>query len=254
MLNGKHFLLIGIIVVVGFIAFMAIDSSSRAAQTTIALAAGNAGCGPSGCTGMPIGASNVKEFIVVASKFKFEPSTLTVNKGDRVRLTLKSADVSHGLGISEFGVNLAVGAGEQKTMEFTADKEGTFNFACSVYCGSGHLEMSGKLIVKGAGSAQADGSGQALQPSAAVQQVTLRATPYGYDNPTIRVKAGQPVKFDFSADPQSGCGRQVIIDNVGINLVSKNGETVSATFTPPKPGTYKFHCSMNMFRGELIAV
>lgn len=249
MVNVKHLFIFAGVAVLAFIAFMAMNSAAPSA------------CGPEGCAGMDIGDANAKEFVVVASKYKFEPSTITVNKGDRVRLTLKSADVSHGIWIREFGVNLAADAGGQKTIEFVADKEGTFNFDCSVYCGEGHLEMSGRLVVNGAGSQQAGGTradggqgGIQAQPSGSVQQVFLRATAYGYDKPTITVKAGQPVKFDFSADPQSGCGRQVIIDNVGVNLISRNGETVSATFTPPTPGTYKFHCSMNMFRGELIAV
>ena len=87
-----------------------------------------------------------------------------------------------------------------------------------------------------------------------VQEVAVRALASGgYDNPTVAVKAGQAVKFDFSADPRSGCGRQLIIDNVGVNLVSRNGETVSATFTPKTPGQYNFHCGMNMFRGVLVA-
>jgi len=99
----------------------------------------------------------------------------------------------------------------------------------------------------GAGSANA-GAG-----NLAVQSVTLRATPSGYDKASITVKAGVPVKFDFSADPNAGCGRQIIIDRVGVNLISRSGETVSATFTPPTPGQYAYHCSMNMFRGMLIA-
>lgn len=86
------------------------------------------------------------------------------------------------------------------------------------------------------------------------QEVAVRALASGgYDHPTVNVKAGSPVKFDFSADPRSGCGRQLIIDNVGVNLVSRNGETVSATFTPKTPGEYRFHCGMNMFRGVLVA-
>ena len=97
------------------------------------------------------------------------------------------------------------------------------------------------------GSSGGSGNGE-------VQTVTLRATAYGYDKDTITVKAGQPVKFDFSADPGAGCGRQVIIDNVGVNLVSRNGETVSATFTPKTAGEYGFHCGMYMFRGKLLAV
>jgi len=87
-----------------------------------------------------------------------------------------------------------------------------------------------------------------------VQEVSLRALGTGlYDKSTINVKAGQMVKFDFSAEPSAGCGRQLIIDKVGVNLVSRNGETVTATFTPPSPGNYNYHCGMNMFRGVLVA-
>lgn len=94
---------------------------------------------------------------------------------------------------------------------------------------------------------------QSSPPSTETQVVKLHASAYGYDRPSITVKAGQPVLFQFSADANAGCGRQVIIDNVGVNLVSRNGETVSATFTPPSPGQYGFHCGMYMFRGVLIA-
>ncbi|MFA6489401.1 MAG: cupredoxin domain-containing protein [Candidatus Micrarchaeia archaeon] len=97
-------------------------------------------------------------------------------------------------------------------------------------------------------------AGEQVQAGAQVQEVAVRALASGgYDNPTVNVKAGLPVKFDFSADPRSGCGRQLIIDNVGVNLVSRNGETVSATFTPKTAGQYNFHCGMNMFRGVLVA-
>ena len=32
-------------------------------------------------------------------------------------------------------------------VEFTADKAGTFNFYCNNYCGQGHPDMSGVLVV-----------------------------------------------------------------------------------------------------------
>jgi cytochrome c oxidase subunit 2 len=239
-----------------FVAFMAFSAWSRPAFAANAQAYGNgadsgggAACGPQGCGGMALGDSSLKEFVIKATKFAFSPSTITVNRGDRVRLTLQNVEGVHGLSISEFRVNLQPAAGQSQTVEFTADKAGTFNFACTVYCGSGHLKMSGKLVVNDASGAQA----QAPAPAQSVQQVSLYASPYGYDKPSINVKAGQPVKFDFSADPNAGCGRQLIIDNVGVNLVSRSGETVSATFTPPSPGVYRYHCSMNMFRGQLVA-
>ena len=96
----------------------------------------------------PPSASNVKEFTIVAKQFSFEPNTITVKTGDLVRLRVKSVDVAHGIGISEFGVNELLSPGEEKTVEFTASKPGTFTIFCSVLCGSGHSGMRGTLIVE----------------------------------------------------------------------------------------------------------
>lgn len=90
----------------------------------------------------------VKAFNVVARQWSFEPNTITINKGDTVRLSVKSVDVTHGLAISDFNVNKNLEPGQTTTIEFVADKVGTFSFACSVFCGSGHGGMRGTLIVK----------------------------------------------------------------------------------------------------------
>ena len=89
-----------------------------------------------------------KEFKIVAKQFSFEPESIEVDKGDKVRLIVTSADVPHGFAILEYGINERLNPGEHVTIEFTADKEGTFTAFCSVFCGSGHLGMKGKLIVK----------------------------------------------------------------------------------------------------------
>ena len=90
----------------------------------------------------------VKEFDITAKKFEFIPSAITVNKGDKVKLNVKSIDVAHGFSISEFKINENIKPGVTKTIEFAADKAGEFTFFCSVYCGTGHKSMKGKLIVE----------------------------------------------------------------------------------------------------------
>ncbi|MBI2656817.1 cupredoxin domain-containing protein [Candidatus Woesearchaeota archaeon] len=92
--------------------------------------------------------NNVKEFKITAKQFQFEPSTIEVNKGDKVRLVITSIDVPHGFAIPEYGINQRLDPGKPATIEFTADKEGTFTTFCSVFCGSGHINMKGKLVVK----------------------------------------------------------------------------------------------------------
>ncbi|MBI2558544.1 cupredoxin domain-containing protein [Candidatus Woesearchaeota archaeon] len=91
---------------------------------------------------------NVKEFKITAKQFSFTPSTIEVNKGDKVRLIVTSMDVPHGIAIKEYGINERLEVGKPVTIEFTADKEGTFTAYCSVFCGSGHSGMKGNLIVK----------------------------------------------------------------------------------------------------------
>ena len=90
----------------------------------------------------------VKEFRITSKQFAFEPSTIEVNKGDKVKLIVTSVDVPHGIAIPEYGINERLDPGKPVTIEFTADKEGTFTTFCSVFCGSGHSNMKGKIIVK----------------------------------------------------------------------------------------------------------
>lgn len=92
--------------------------------------------------------TRVKTIDVIASQFEFEPSTISVVEGDTVRLRIRSADRTHGIGIKAFRVkSLIPRAGETITVEFVAGRVGRFDITCSEYCGTGHREMKGKLVV-----------------------------------------------------------------------------------------------------------
>jgi cytochrome c oxidase subunit 2 len=94
------------------------------------------------------GIEEIKAFDVTASQFQFEPLTITVVEGDRVRLRLRSADRTHGIGIKAFRVKTLIPkTGEIVTVEFVADRAGTFDIVCSEYCGAGHSAMKGRLVV-----------------------------------------------------------------------------------------------------------
>ena len=79
---------------------------------------------------------------VTAKQFSFEPSEITVKKGEPVVLVIKSADVAHGLRFRELNLNVKVDKGGTAELPFTADKTGDFVGHCSVFCGSGHGEMA----------------------------------------------------------------------------------------------------------------
>ena len=82
------------------------------------------------------------------SNLLLNQKTIEINKGDKVRLIVTSIDVPHGIAIPEYGINERLDPGKPVTIEFTADKEGTFTTFCSVFCGFGHINMKGKIVVK----------------------------------------------------------------------------------------------------------
>src|SRR5687768_3870960 len=96
----------------------------------------------------PAAASAPREIPVVAKKFSFEPARVEVTEGERIRLVVTSADGVHGLEIKKFKVNKKVPrGGEMITIDFVASAPGEFPILCSEYCGKGHEEMKGTLVV-----------------------------------------------------------------------------------------------------------
>jgi cytochrome c oxidase subunit 2 len=82
-----------------------------------------------------------------AKKFEFTPSKITVKKGVPVVIELSSEDRSHGFNLPEFKVRADVQPGSPSKVRFTPDKAGEFDFSCDVFCGDGHEDMNGKLVV-----------------------------------------------------------------------------------------------------------
>lgn len=89
-----------------------------------------------------------KEFIITAKQWSFSPAVIKVKKGDTVVLKLKTVDVAHSYSVAEFGINAEIKPGETTVVEFVADKAGTFVSSCKIYCGVGHVGMTGTLIVE----------------------------------------------------------------------------------------------------------
>ena len=89
----------------------------------------------------------VREIRVTARQWEFDPNPIKVKLGEKVRLIVKSEDVTHGMAIPEFGINEVLPPGKEVVIEFQATKKGTFPFFCSVACGEGHAGMRGSLVV-----------------------------------------------------------------------------------------------------------
>ena len=96
---------------------------------------------------LSMSAGPVKEITLANKGLAFTVNEITVKKGDRIKLTFQVTMGTHDWVIDEFNAKTAImGAGKQETIEFVADKTGTFEFYCSV---PGHRQrgMFGKFIV-----------------------------------------------------------------------------------------------------------
>jgi len=86
---------------------------------------------------------------VHAHRFAFEPSTVTVRRGETVRLRVFSDDVPHSLLIRELGINVVATKSHPGETVFTAGQPGDFEGRCGRFCGSGHGRMFFTLKVTG---------------------------------------------------------------------------------------------------------
>jgi cytochrome c oxidase subunit 2 len=90
-------------------------------------------------------------------RFGYDPDTIKVHMDETIVIKLNgeslndSVDVdltTHSFTIDEFDVDLRIERNETGKTVFTPTKRGRFTFYCSVFCGEGHDDMKGLLIVE----------------------------------------------------------------------------------------------------------
>ena len=92
--------------------------------------------------------TNTSEFTVNGSSFVFDPATITVKKGDTVKITFVDNDGRHDLVVDGYNISTNIlGGGGSDTIQFVADKTGSFEYYCSV-ANHRDLGMKGVLIVQ----------------------------------------------------------------------------------------------------------
>jgi cytochrome c oxidase subunit 2 len=87
---------------------------------------------------------------IVAERFVFNPSKITVKQGDLVEFVISSDDTGHGFRVPGTPIDIAIpqsGKGEAR-VRFLCARKGRLVFECSRPCGAGHNLMRGELIVK----------------------------------------------------------------------------------------------------------
>ncbi len=139
---------IAVVVTVGIIAVFALKGGQPSASA-------GAKDGPAAATDERQSSPEPKEtttapatvISVAGGNFFFAPNAMTAKKGDRIRVIFRNDDGFHDFRIDELGVATErIGAGQSETVEFTADRAGTFEYYCSV--GSHRaMGMKGTLTV-----------------------------------------------------------------------------------------------------------
>ena len=88
-----------------------------------------------------------REIHITAKKFDFTPDTITVKKGESIVLVISSQDRKHGFNLRAFGIRADINPGETARIRFVPNKTGKFTFSCDVFCGEGHEDMTGTILV-----------------------------------------------------------------------------------------------------------
>ena len=78
---------------------------------------------------------------IVAKRFQFTPSEITVKKGQQVTLRLSSMDVAHGMLVEPLRIQAQFKKGSPATVTFVPQETGDFAGGCAHFCGAGHGKM-----------------------------------------------------------------------------------------------------------------
>jgi cytochrome c oxidase subunit II len=85
---------------------------------------------------------------VTAKRFEFSPQVIELKVGEPVVLELTSLDRRHGFAVPLLKIDETIEPGKTLRLRVVPDRAGTYDFHCSLFCGSGHEDMEGRVIVR----------------------------------------------------------------------------------------------------------
>ena len=85
---------------------------------------------------------------ITAKKFEYSPSSIKIKKGIPVIFELTSLDTRHGFNCPKLGIRTDIEPGKVSRVRILAQKAGVYEFHCDIFCGDGHEDMYGEIIVE----------------------------------------------------------------------------------------------------------
>jgi heme/copper-type cytochrome/quinol oxidase subunit 2 len=115
------------------------------AATSMAPAAGTA---PAAVPAAVSTTSDGTSIRIVAQRSQFTPNVIHVRRNVPVTLELTSLDTKHGFSCPDLNVEAVIVPGTATRVALTASRPGEYGFACDIFCGDGHENMVGRIIVE----------------------------------------------------------------------------------------------------------
>ena len=100
-------------------------------------------------TEYPIVADAGTTMIKISARLgEFDPDVIHLKKGEKATLEVSSADTTHGFTCPDLGIDTKIVPGTPVAIPVIASVPGEHDFFCSVFCGEGHENMVGKILVE----------------------------------------------------------------------------------------------------------
>jgi cytochrome c oxidase subunit II len=84
---------------------------------------------------------------ITARRFAFEPRAVELKRGEAVLLELETLDREHGFDCPGLRLRADLAPGRVQRLRLQPTTPGRYGFICNVFCGEGHDDMDGEIIV-----------------------------------------------------------------------------------------------------------
>jgi cytochrome c oxidase subunit 2 len=86
---------------------------------------------------------------ITAKKFEYSPNEIRIKTGVPVVFEFTSLDRVHGFTVPGLNnVRLTIEPGKANRVTILAPKASVYEFHCDLFCGDGHEDMTGRIIVE----------------------------------------------------------------------------------------------------------
>lgn len=85
---------------------------------------------------------------VQVKRFQYIPKEIVLKRGEPVVLELESLDVPHGFNAPDLALRSDVIPGQITKLRLVPQKTGHFLVHCDIFCGIGHEDLFGTIIVE----------------------------------------------------------------------------------------------------------